>query len=462
MGKTVRIGAAQAFYGDDLDSAVRLARDGNVQYLCFDCLAELTMSILAKDRRKDPELGYTRDIVPVMRRLLPLCRPKGVRMVTNAGGLNPVGAARALAAVAEELGYRDLRIAVVWGDDILDLLGDLKDRNIALGEDTGSIGWQGLQETALFANAYIGADEVARALATGADVVITGRITDSAAYLGIALHEFGWALGDWDRRAQGVLLGHLMECTAQVTGGNFSGRWWEVPDLAHVGFPVAELHEDGSFVLTKPEGSGGLVSVDTVREQFLYEVHDPHRYMTPDVAADFTTVRLRACGPDRVLVEGATGTTRPPTLKAVMAYPCGYVGEGRLLYSWPDAYAKAVAADGIIRTRLQESSIAVEEVQTEYIGMHALHGPAADPPADPPEVLLRIAVRTPSRADAERVGRLFPPVILAGPPHASGFGGMLPVRGLLGTASCLVPRDLIESRLEVRTSAAGDWIGGRQ
>lgn len=447
--RTVRIGAAQAFYGDSLRPAMELAEKGNVQYLCFDCLAELTMAILQKDRQRDPSLGYTRDVVPVMRALLPVCIPKGIRLITNAGGINPDGAAAAVAGVARDLGIK-LRIAVVKGDDVMSRLAEIEAAGIDIRVDKTGEPLGAAREKLLFANAYLGADPIVEALRQGADIVITGRTTDTAQYLAVAAYEFGWGPDEWDRRAQGIVLGHIMECTAQATGGNFSGRWWEV-DLDDVGYPVAEVYEDGSFVVTKPEGTGGLVSVDTVKEQFLYEVHDPTTYVSPDVIADFTTVHLQDVGPNRVRVWGARGRPAPSTLKVVMGFPSGYVGEGRLIYTWPDALPKARKAEELIRKRIQAAGIQAEEIRAEYIGLNAIHETlATSPSGEPAEVMLRVAVRTRTQQDAAKVGREFPPLVLAGPPHASGLAGVIPVRELIEMASCLVPRDMVEPNVTIR------------
>lgn len=448
--RSVRVGGAQGFYGDNLRGAVELARTGKVKYLCFDALAELTMAILQKDRQRDPSLGYTKDVVPLMRMLLPMCLPQDIRLITNAGGINPQGAAQAVMQVARELGVH-LRIAVVTGDDVLGRFDEWQGFAIEVDGEPGGEPLQRLRDRLLFANAYLGADPIVEALRQDVDLIITGRTTDTSHYLAVAMAEFGWAKDDWDRKAQGIVLGHLMECTTQVTGGNFSGRWWEIEGLDRIGYPVAEVYEDGSFVLTKPEGSGGRVSVDTVKEQLLYEVHDPTQFITPDVIVDFSTVRLEDVGPDRVRVWGARGRPAPPTLKVVMGYPSGFLGEGRLIYTWPDAVPKAKAAAEIIRKRLEQAGIPVRELLTELIGLNAIHGPLATPPdGEPAEVMLRLAIRTDRREDAERVGREFPPLVLGGPPHGTGFGGMLRARELLGMASCLVPRELVEPHVTIR------------
>lgn len=453
--RSVRIGAAQAFYGDRLTPAVELARRGNVRYLCFDCLAELTMAILQKDRQRDATLGYTRDVVPVMRELLPHCIKSGIKLITNAGGINPRGAAVAIESIARELGL-NVRIATVTGDDVLPRIGELQ----AAGT-LQALGDQGLPPSEalgrlVFANAYLGAQPILTALEADADVVLTGRTTDTAQYLAAAAHALGWSLTDLNRAAQGVIAGHLLECTAQATGGNFSGAWWEVEGLENVGYPIAEVFEDGSFVVSKTPGSGGRVSVDTLREQLLYEIHDPRHFISPDVIVDLTTVRLEDVGPDQVRVSGATGKPPPTTLKVVGGYPDGFAAEGRVTYSWPDAYPKARKAEELFRKLLVAERIPAQEVRAEYFGVNAIHECCAAPlSGEPAEVQLRFAVRTASAKDAGRVGRLLPPLALSGPPHMTGLGGITGARELFGIASFLVPRAIVESSVEIAVETPG-------
>lgn len=448
--KKVRIGAGQGFYGDSLLPAIDVAKKGDVQYISFDCLAELTLAILEKGRKKDPTQGYTRDVVPMMRNLLPICVPKGIKLITNAGGINPRGAARAVANVAGELGFKGLRIATVTGDDIFERLDELRSRGISLkdkdsGADIGTV-----RDRLLFASVYLGAQPIVEALRQGADVVITGRTTDTAQFLGPMIYELGWGEEDWDRLAAGIVVGHIMECSGQVSGGNFSKAWQDVPDLEHIGYPVAEVYENGEAVITKPDGTGGRVSVDTVKEQFLYEIHDPRTYITPDVIADFTTVRLEDAGPDRVKVSGARGRPKPETLKAVMGYSDGYMGEGYISFSWPDALAKARRAEHIVRRRLEMLGIEADEIIAEYIGVNSLHGALApDPDYELNEVRLRMAARCRSKAEAEKVAREFPPLLLSGPPTASAVAGTPAPRELIGLWSTLIPRSEIEPYVKV-------------
>lgn len=449
--RTVRIGAGQGFYGDSLLPVLDVARHGNVKYISFDTLAELTLAILEKGRKKDPSQGYTKDVVPMMRNLLPIAKEKGIKLITNAGGINPRGAAKAVAEVARELGL-SVRIACVTGDDIYDRLDELAARGVTFADKETGQALGDVRDRVLFASVYLGAQAVADALRTGADVVITGRTTDTAQFLGPLLYEFGWAKDDWNRLAQGIILGHLMECSGQVSGGNYQVGWEEIPDLHRIGYPIAEVSEDGTFVLTKAEGSGGRVDLKSVKEQFLYEIHDPTTYITPDVICDLTTTRLEQVGENRVRVTGTTGRPAPPTLKALLGYADGWMGEGYISFSWPKAYSKAKRAAEIVRRRLEMQGVKPQEIHEEYIGINSLWGALAPEPVDEDainEVRLRIAIRTQNKRDCEVLAREFPPLLLSGPPTASAVAGTPAPRELLGLWSTLIPRELIEPHVQI-------------
>jgi len=452
---SVRIGAGQGFYGDVITAAVDMARLGGVRYMAFDALAELTLAILQKDRQRDAHLGYARDLPAAMRVLLPLCRQQGIRLITNAGGLNPPGAAAQVVQVARELRLRGLRVATVTGDDLLGRLDALRAGGADLRHAQTGAPFEAIADRLVFANAYLGARPIVDALAQGAHVVVAGRVADSALFLAPAVFELGWAWDDWDRLAGGTVMGHLLECSGQATGGNFGG-WQTVPDPWRLGYPLAEVYDDGRCVISKPPGTGGLVTFDTVREQLLYEVHDPARYMAPDVIVDFTTVRLHDLGGDRVLVEGATGRRRPDHLKAVLGYHAGWMGEGRIGYCWPDALAQARRAAQILQHRFEMAGVRCEEVRVEYQGVDSLHGPLSPPPADDPaEVYLRVAVRTRTQEDAARVARELPYLGLNGPPGIGGYGGITPPRELLGLWPVLIPRGMVEPAIQVVVEEVG-------
>jgi hypothetical protein len=448
---TVRIGAGQGFYGDTPDGAVAVVERGDVQYICCDALAELTMAILQKDRLRDPNGGFARDLPAFMRALLPMAREKGIRIITNAGGMNPRAAANAVRQVADELGIDGLRVATVTGDDFTARLDDLRDAGVDLRNmDTGA-DLAGVRDRTVFAVAYLGARPIVEALERGADVVVTGRVADASLFVAPMVHELGWGWQDWDRLAAGVVLGHLMECSGQATGGNFSGDWWNIPDLDAIGYPVCEVGEDGSALLTKPAHTGGRVSPETVAEQLLYEVLDPRRYLNPDVVADFTTVRLEHAGPDVVSVSGVRGSARPEQLKAIIGYLDGWLGAAMIGYSWPHALAKARHAALLIDRLAGRAGVTPLEQVVEYVGVDSLHGDAADLAlgADANEVILRVAGRFGTEAEARRFPRLATPLALNGPPFIGGGITPQPARALLGVWPTLLPRAEIEGGVEV-------------
>lgn len=448
--KKVRIGAAQGFYGDSIDAAVATAQNGNVQYLCFDALAELTMAILVKDKRKNDQAGYTKDISLQMKALLPYVKGNGIKLLTNGGGINPVGAQKEILRIAREMGISGLKVAVVTGDNVLDRIPEFLDKGYSLNHLETGEPIERVRERLEFANAYIGAQPIVKALQAGADIVITGRTTDTAQFLAPLIYEFNWGQEYWDQLAAGVFMGHLLECSAQSTGGNFSGRWWEIEGFDRMGYPIAEVSEDGEFTLSKVEDQGGLVTVDTVKEQMLYEIHDPSAYITPDVVVDLTSVKLQNVGPNLVRVSGVKGKPRTDTLKVVMGYENGYAGQVIVGFSWPDALKKAQKVDEIIRTQLEQKGWKYEEVRTDFMGYNSLSGPLAhEPEGELNEVFLRMVVRAKTKPEAARFSRLFPPLALNGPPTMSGFSGNSAPRALLGMWSALIPRKEVENEVKV-------------
>jgi len=439
----IRIANGQGFWGDWLEAPVRQLEGGPIDYLGLDYLAEITMSILQKQKRADPALGYARDFVTLMGRVGP--RLGSARVVANAGGVNPRACAEAVLRAAP-----NLSVAILTGDDIFDRLDQFLDRGVEMRDlDTGRP-LSGIRDRVLSANVYLGAFPLAEALRTGAQVVIAGRSTDTALTLGPMVHAFGWAEDDWDRLAAGTVAGHIVECGAQATGGNCQLDWQSFPDLAEIGYPIVEAHPGGTFCITKHAGTGGRVSAAVVKEQLLYELGDPQQYITPDCVADFTAIRLRDDGADRVAVSGVRGRPRTPFLKVSIAYSAGWKAIGTLVYSWPQAREKAAAAGQIVRRRLDRLGLRFDEVHTEYLGLNACHGPAAAPAPDPPEVQLRIGVRGPDRAAVDRFTRELVPLVLSGPPTATGFGDGRPaVHEVVAYWSCLIPRELIATKVEV-------------
>ncbi len=448
--KSVRIAGGLGFYGDSWRPIKASIERGNVQYVASDHLAELTLAILQKDRQRDPNLGYTRDLVPMLSELLPIAIPRGVKFVLNAGGLNPMAAREMLLGALKKFGLK-LKVGVVLGDSVQERLDELQAAGVSLahmdtGEDISTV-----RDRLVFASAYLGARPLVEALDAGADIVLTGRVADAALFLAPMVHELGWRWDEWDKLAQGIVVGHLLECSGQAVGGNFGGDWRSMPDLAHIGYPIAEVWEDGDAVISKAPGTGGRVNFDTLREQLLYEVHDPRHYMTPDVVVDMTTLRMEEFGPDQVRVTGATGRPAPDMLKIVAGYEDGVMGQAMIGYAWPDALAKARAAAQIIQQQMVEIGLKSEETVIEYLGYNSIHGPLADPAHidDLNEVYLRIAVRCADKKEAAKLGRLFPPLALSGPPFIGGAGGMMEPRGLLGIWLTLAPRALIEEYVRV-------------
>ncbi|HYJ80971.1 MAG TPA: acyclic terpene utilization AtuA family protein [Longimicrobiaceae bacterium] len=457
MRDTIRIASGQGFWGDQLDAPRQQVEGGPIDYLMLDYLAEVTMSIMQKQRSRNPALGYARDFVPLMGEIFPAVVERGIRVVANAGGVNPPGCRDAVLEEARTAGLAGrARVGTITGDDILERLPDLLARGVKLANMETGEPLEGVLDRVQSANAYIGARPIVAALRQGAHVVITGRSTDTALTYAPMIHEFGWSLDDHDRIAAGVIAGHINECGAQASGGNCLHDWRGIPDLANVGYPIIEAAPDGSFVVTKHHGTGGRVAVPTVKEQLLYEMGDPRAYITPDVVADFTTIRLEAAGPDRVRVHGVRGGPPTELLKVSVSYADGYKATGTLVYAWPDAVEKAQAADRVLRERLDRLGLAFDEVLTEYVGWNACHGPlAGPPPPDLPEVTVRWSVRGQELAAVDRFTKEIAPLVLAGPPSVTGFAGGRPKpQEIVAYWPALIPKAEIEPFLRVEVATA--------
>ena len=450
MKEIIRVASGQGFWGDLLTAPFAQVTRGPIDYLVMDYLAEVTMSIMQKQKRKDPTQGYARDLVPLIEQLLPDLLRKNVRVITNGGGVNPLACRDAIFACARKLGIRGLKIGVVLGDDILERLAEFRSQGIPLdnmetGEKLGQVA-----ERLMSANVYFGAWPIVEALMQDAHIVITGRTTDTGLTLAPMMHEFGWKKDDWDRLAAGTVAGHILECGGQASGGNFSGDWRSVPDLARIGFPIAEAYRDGTVIITKHEGTGGLVSVQTVTEQLVYEIGNPSEYITPDCVADFTTIVLDRAGENRVKVSGVKGRPATGFYKVSMSYRDGYTAIGTLTYAWPDALEKAKAADRILRTRLEDLGLTYDEVRTEFLGYNSCHGPLATPQEDLNEVVLRIGVRGHDYGAVERFGKELAPLILTGPPAVTGFAGGRPKPSeVIAYWPALMPKSAVTARVIV-------------
>ena len=450
-GKVVRLGAGMAFWGDSVRPAIEMVERGEIDYLCCDHLAELTMSILAKQRAADSERGYTRDVIDLLRGALASCVEMGVKVVTNAGGANPRAAARAIRALADELGLPGVRIAVVLGDDLEDRIDDLNRADVSFRNlDTGAE-LDTVRDRLTHAAVYTGCEGIVEALDRGADIVVCGRVTDIALYLGPLVHEFGWSVDDWQRLGMATVVAHAIECGGQATGGLYAGGWADVDGLETLGYPIAEVSEDGTAVLTKTPGSGGEVSIGTVSEQLVYEILDPGSYLTADVTADFTGVTLQEVGPDRVRITGGTGRERPATLKVNMGYRAGFIGEAQFTYTWPDAYAKAQRGLAFLRKRLQRVDFRYSEDLVEYLGHTSMWGSRVPPPDDPDllELVVRYAARCPDATEARKVFTESVPLYNNGPAGVAGVGTRPPLKELYAIWPCLVPREHVVQQVEM-------------
>ncbi len=447
--KIVRVANGQGFWGDSIDAPVRLVEEGPLDYLTLDYLAEVTMSIMQKLKKRDPSKGYATDFIDLIRRTLPTLQEKGIKVIANAGGVNPQACREALFEVAREQGATDLKIGTVTGDDILDRLEELNAAGVPLKNLDDGRPLSDVLDRVQSANVYIGSFPVAEALRRGAQIVVTGRSTDPGLVLSPLIAEFGWAADDWNRLAAGTVAGHIIECGAQCTGGNYS-RWWEVEGWDRLGYPIVECSADGSFRVTKHDGTGGLVSVDTVSEQLVYEMGDPRRYLTPDCVVDFTSIQLAQDGKDRVRVHGIRGAEATDSYKVSISYNDGYKATGQLTISGPDAVAKARICGEALWGRLANAGYSYEDTLTELVGFDSCHGSIPDPPEPLNEVVLRVGVKDADRAKVERFGRELAPLVTSGPPGVTGFAGGRPKAAeVLGYWPCLIPKELIQPEVVV-------------
>ncbi len=439
----LRIGSGAGYAGDRIPPAADLARRGRLDWLVFECLAERTIALAQLDKQRHPDRGYDPMLRDRLRAVWPDCMAQGVRILTNMGAAHPMAAAHAAREVAAELGLRP-KVAVLMGDDVLDTLLDrqadamLLDRQMPLSA---------LGDRVVSANAYLGAEHLLPAIQTGAELILTGRVADPALFLAPIWHHFGWSSHDWDRLGQGVVLGHLLECAAQVSGGYFADPGFkDVPDLAHLGFPLAEVHADGSAVITKLPATGGCVTVATCTEQLLYELEDPQAYLQPDVVADFSAVQLTPDGPDRVRVSQGRGRPRPDQLKVTVGYRDGYLADGQISYAGLGAVARGQLALDVVRVRLAEAGLGHLEARHDLIGCNAILA-GASRATEPPEVRVRVSVRCETAEQARRVTREVEALYLNGP--AGGGGATQSVREVIAADAVLIPREWVQTRVEV-------------
>lgn len=452
MKEKIRIASGQGFWGDLIDAPYHQVTRGDIDYLVMDYLAEVTMSILQKQKNKNPEFGYARDIPELMRRILPICKEKNIKVITNGGGVNPEACAGAVKKIAEELGINDLKIGVVLGDNIKDRIDEIIEqgselKNMETGESIKLI-----KDKILSANVYFGAFPIVEALQKGADIVITGRTTDTGLTLAPMIYEFGWDKENYDLMAAGTVAGHILECGGQASGGNFLGDWESVENMAEIGFPIAEAFPSGEMIITKHENSGGKVSFETVAEQLVYEIGNPVDYITPDCVADFTSIKLEDEGKNRVKVFDVIGKPETEFYKVSCSYADGYSAVSTLTYSWPQALTKAKAADKILRKRLENLNLHFDEIRTEFVGYNATHETLA-PEMDEDkinEIMLRIAVRSKDYKSVERFGKEIAPLILTGPPSVTGFAGGRPKPSeVVAYWPALIPKKLVKPEVVI-------------
>jgi Acyclic terpene utilisation family protein AtuA len=452
MKEKIRIASGQGFWGDLIDAPYHQVTRGNIDYLVMDYLAEVTMSILQKQKNKNPNLGYAKDIPVLMKRILPICKEKGIKIITNGGGVNPTACAEAVLEIAKELNIKNLKIAVVLGDNIKDKIDEIISKGCELNNmDTGE-SIKSVKDKLLSANVYFGAFPIVEGLQKDADIIITGRTTDTGLTLAPMIYEFGWGKENYHLMSAGTVAGHILECGAQSTGGNFLGDWQSINNMAEIGFPIAEAFLNGEVVITKHKGTGGRVSFETVAEQLVYEIGNPKEYITPDCIADFTSIKLEDLGNDRVKVFGVKGSKETEFYKVSCSYSSGFSASATLTYCWPQALTKAKSANKILRKRLENLNLKFEEINTEFLGFNACHGPLSKilNEDDINEITLRVAVRSQDYDSVERFGKEIAPLILTGPPGVTGFAGGRPKPSeVVAYWPALIPKELVEPKVEI-------------
>ena len=452
MKDKIRIASGQGFWGDLLEAPVHQVTKGDIDYLVMDYLAEVTMSILQKQKNRNPNLGYARDLPDLMKKILPICMDKNIKVITNGGGVNPVHCADEILEHAVDLGIERLKIAVVLGDDIHNCLDELVEAGAELNNMETGESIKSVMHKILSANVYFGAMPIVEALRSGADIVITGRVTDTGLTLAPMIYEFDWDEKDYDLMSAGTIAGHILECGAQSTGGNFLGDWQSIENMAEIGFPIAEAFPNGEFIVTKHENTGGKVSYETVAEQLLYEIGDPTDYITPDCVADFTSIKLEDLGNNRVKVFNVKGKPETEFYKVSCSYDDGYSTVGNLTYSWPQALSKAKAADKILRKRLDNLGLQFDEIRSEFIGYNATHELLAKEIDEDNinEIVLRVAVRSHDRNAIKRFGQEIAPLILTGPPSVTGFAGGRPKPSdVVAYWPALIPKKLVTPKVKI-------------
>ena len=448
MKNMIRIGNGQGFWGDSIDAPVRLAKDGPLDYLTLDYLAEVTLSIMQRQKLKNPNAGYARDFIDLVGRILPEIQNDGLKVITNAGGVNPNSCRDELLKLSKSTDS-PIKIGVIQGDDIFSTLADLRKQGVAFDNMDTGYSFDSIIDKVYSANVYINSSTIAEALDKGAQIVLAGRVSDPGLALGPCIYEFGWKADNYNLIAAGTLAGHITECGAQCTGGNYS-RWQDVPDLADVGYPIIEMQPNGEFCITKHENTGGLVNRETVGEQVLYEMGDPNHYISPDVCVDFTSFKLNDLGDNKVAITNVVGLTPTDTYKVSISYFAGYKATGQLTVSGPNAYEKAQLTAEIIWKRLKNSGVSFEDTSTEYLGISSCHGEINSIPTQINEVVLRLGVKDANKDNVNRFGKELAPVITSGPPGITGFSGGRPkAQEIVAYWPALIPKELVHTKVDV-------------
>ncbi len=455
MKQSVRLGAGSGFWGDAIDPAMELLEKGKLDYLCFDFLAELTMALLQRQKLKNPALGYIPDAVQYMKAMMPAARVNGTKLISNGGGVNSRAAAQKIVEDARALGLNGTKVALVEGDDLLGHIDLMLDKGIPFTHmESGANNFRDIRKRVVAANVYMDSAGIIDGLAQGADVVITGRVSDNAVFVGPIMHEFGWRhdAAHADRIAAAITLGHICECASACTGG-MSSRFAEMPNMGRVGFPIIDIRPDGSAELSKIPGSGGRLDQFTVKEHMVYEIHDPRNYIMPDGIADFTSLKLEETGPDRVRVSNVRGRPAPEMLKLVIGYQDGWIGESLAFFPWPYAYDRAIKARQSMLERFERMGLQAEQIHFDFVGLNTLHGPAAPLPErnaanELNEVGLRCAVKTKTAEEAEKVRRAGSHLWIMGPGGTS-FGTPIKPRPVVSLWPTLIPREFVQTRAEI-------------
>ncbi len=448
MKNMIRIGNGQGFWGDSIDAPVKLAKDGPLDYLTLDYLAEVTLSIMQRQKLKNSKSGYARDFIDMVNRILPEIQNDGLKVITNAGGVNPNSCRDELLKLSKSTG-NPIKIGVIQGDDIFPALADLQKKGVSFENmDTGD-SFNSIADKVYSANVYINSSTIAEALEKSAQIVLAGRVSDPGLALGPCIYEYGWKSDNYDLLAAGTLAGHITECGAQCTGGNYS-RWQDVPNLADVGYPIIEMQPNGEFCITKHDNTGGLVNRETIGEQVLYEMGDPNHYISPDVCVDFTSFKLNELGKNKVAITNVAGLTPTDTFKVSISYFAGYKASGHLTVSGPNAYEKAQLTAEIIWKRLKNSGVTFDDTSTEYLGLSSCHGEISPIPSQINEVVLRLGVKDSDRNKVNRFGKELAPVITSGPPGITGFSGGRPkAQEIVAYWPTLIPKELVKTTVDV-------------